>query len=193
MTRCAPIPGSSHSCNASWGSDPPPEDRATSLQRPELLLRVIPRVDFVVDLRDFPLLVDHVRDALRVFVFRTARRAVRDPDLAIRVAQQRKCKVEFLSKLRIVFDRIKTDAENLSVLLFVLAGEVPEPGTLCRSTGCIGLRIEPQHDLLAAVVAQLRALAAVVGDFEIGCLIANFEHRRTSSDVLPRESQCAGQ
>lgn len=144
-------------------------------------------------LRDLPLLVDDVRDALRVFVFRAARRAVRDPDLAVGVAQQRKREIVLFRELCVVGDRVEADAEELDVLVVVLVGEVPEPGTFCRSPGCVGLRIKPEHDLFAAEVAELRAFSVMVGHFEIRGVVADFQHGRASSDLLPHEAKRAGE
>jgi hypothetical protein len=158
-----------------------------------LVLRVRARVDFLVHLGDLSVFVDHVRDPLRVLVLRTARRAVSDADLAIGVAKKREGKVELLGEPGVVRDRVKTDAKDLRVFLLVLIGEVPEPGTFRRSTGCIGLRIEPQHDFLAAIVAQPRAMPAMIADFEIGRRVADLQHWRTSCDVLPDKAHRAGE
>jgi hypothetical protein len=133
-------------------------------------------------LGDAALFVDQVPDAAGVFVFRRDGGAVGDADLPIGIAQQREGKFVFLRKLRIVFDVVETDAEDLRVFRFVLIDEVPEPGTFGGSAGGIGLRKKPEHDLLAAEVLQLPALAAMIGRFEIGCRIANLQHRRTSKD-----------
>ena len=139
-------------------------------------------------LGDLAVLIDHIGNALRVLIFGAARGAVRDPDLALRVTEQREGKVELLRELAVLLDRVEADAEDLDVLRFVLLDRVPEPGTLERSAGCVGLRVEPEHDLHAAVIAELPALAEVIGHVEIGGLIANVEHGRTSCDLLPREA-----
>jgi hypothetical protein len=52
----------------------------------------------------------------------------------------------------VVGDVVEARAKDGGVLLFVLVDEVPEPGTLCRSTRCVSLRIKPQHDLAAAQI-----------------------------------------
>jgi hypothetical protein len=61
-------------------------------------------------LGDFPLLIDDVRDPLRVFIFRRIRRAVREPDLPIGIAQQREGKVVLFGELRVGSSVIETDA-----------------------------------------------------------------------------------
>jgi hypothetical protein len=132
---------------------------------------------------DLAVLVDDVRDPLRVFVLLARRRAVRQTDLALGVAQQREGEIELLRELRVVRRRVETDAEDLRVFRLVLRQEVPEPGTFQRSAGCVGLRIEPQHHFAAAQIAELHAIAVVVRDVEIGCGIAGTQHVNTSKDV----------
>ncbi len=127
-------------------------------------------------LGDFAVLVDHIGDAARVFVFRGFRCAVCEADLAVGVAEQREGEVVFLGERGVGFFIIEADAEDLRVLRFVLLREVPEPGTFPRSTGSVGFRIKPQHDFLAAQVAEAHAVAVVVGDVEVGSGIAGLEH-----------------
>jgi hypothetical protein len=127
-------------------------------------------------LGDPSVFVDHVCDAFCVFVGRGLCCAVRESDLSFRVAQKRKGKVELAGKGVVVFRRIETDAEDLRVLCLVLVVEVPEPGTFPRSTGCVGFRIEPEHDLFAAQVAETHAIAFVVEDVEVGSDIAGLKH-----------------
>lgn len=124
-------------------------------------------------LGNLSLLVDDVRDPFRVFVFRRISRAVRDSDLAIRVAQQREREVVLFRELRIRGDVIETDAQDCGVLRLVLGDEVPEPGTLGRSAGCVGLRIKPQHDPAPAQIVQRNLVAAVIGYLEVRSVVAN--------------------
>jgi hypothetical protein len=132
-------------------------------------------------LGDLAVFVDHVGDAAGVFVFRGGRGTVGETDLAVGVAEQREGEVVFLCEGGVGFFVIEADAEDLGVLRFVLLREVPEPGTFPRSTGGVGFRIEPEHDLLAAQVAEAHAVAVVVGNVEVGSGIAGLEHVRFSS------------
>lgn len=132
-------------------------------------------------LRDLAFFVDHIRDAARVFVLRRFGRAVREADLAIGVAEQREGKVVFFGERGVGFFVVEADAEDLRVLRFVLLREVPEPGTFPRSTGGVGFRIKPEHDLLAAQAGQAHAVAVMVGDVEVGSGIAGLEHLCFSS------------
>ena len=128
-------------------------------------------------LGDPALLVDHVRDPLRLFVLRRACGAVGHPDFVVHVAQQRERKTVLLGELRAVIRFVEADADDLRVFLFIFRREVPEPGTLGGSARGVGFRKKPEHNLFAAEVAQLHFAAAMIGHLEIGCRIANFQHR----------------
>jgi len=153
-------------------------------QRCELFLRIRARVDFRMDLRDAALFVDQVRDAASVLIFRRFGRAVRQTDLVVGIAQQREVELLFLGEFPVRFDAVETGAEDLGVLRGVVGGEVSEPETFGGSTGCVGLREEPQHDFLATIVAELHATAGVIGGFELGSGITDFQHRRASSHAF---------
>jgi hypothetical protein len=129
-----------------------------------------------VRLRDLSFLVDHVRDAFRVLVGRRCGGAVREADLPLGVAEQREGELELLGEVLVLFRRIEADAEDLRVLRLVLRREVPEPGTFARSTGGVGLRIEPEHDFFSAQIAELHAVAVVIDDVEVGRNFAGLEH-----------------
>jgi len=135
-----------------------------------------------VNLRDSAVLVDQICDPFCVFVFGRARGAVGDADFAFGVAQQRKRKVELFGEARVVFGLIEAGAEDLDVFLFVVADEVPEPGTFRRSARCIRLGEKPEHDFLAAEVTELHAPAVVIGDIELRRRIANLQHRSSSPE-----------
>ena len=134
-------------------------------------------------LGDLPLLVDDVRDPFRVFVLRRLGRAVREPDLTLGVAQQRERKIELFGELRIRSDVIETDAEDGSVLRLVLGDKVPEPGTLGRSAGCVGLRIKPEHDFAPAQIVQRNLAAAVIAHLEVRSFVANVQHVSSSERI----------
>ena len=150
------------------------------LERGQLFLRIRSRIDLRIHLRDLPLLVDQIRDAFGVFIFGAGGCAVREADLALGVAEQRKRELELLRELAVLVDAVEGGAEDLGVLRLVFFDEVPEPGTFSRSTRCVGLRIKPEHHFLTPEIAELRAVASVIHDVEVGGGIAGFEHRRTS-------------
>jgi hypothetical protein len=127
-------------------------------------------------LQDRTLLVDDVCDATRVFVFRGIRRAVVQSDRPLDIAEQREREVELLGELAVVRGRIEADAEDEGVLCFVFRLEVPEPGTLTRSTRGVSLRIEPEHDFLAAQLREPHTIAEMIVDFEIRSRTAGRQH-----------------
>jgi hypothetical protein len=145
-----------------------------------------------VRLGDLPLLVDHIGDPCRVLVLLGVSRAVRQSDAPIGVAQQREREVVLVRELRVRSDVIETDAQDRGVLRLVLGDEVPEPGTLGRSAGCVGLRIKPEHDLAAAKIVQRNIPAAMIGYFKVRSLVAHVQHA-SSSERIQYEPQLACQ
>ena len=129
-------------------------------------------------LGDLALFVDHIGDAAGVFVFLGVAGAVGQADLVVRVAEEGEVEVELLGEVLVRRLGVETDAEDLRVFGFVLGLEVPEPGTLTRSAGCVGLRVEPEDDFLAAQIAQADGVAVVIGGLEIGSGFAGLEHAR---------------
>jgi hypothetical protein len=151
------------------------------LQRLQLLRRVRRRIHFRVRLRDLSFLIDHVCDAAGVFVFLRFGGAVGEADFACGVAEEWEGKLELFGEAFVFGGRVETDAENLRVLRGVLGLEVPEPGTFARSTGCLGLGVEPEHDLFSAQVAEANGVAVVIAELEVGSFIADLEHACFSS------------
>jgi hypothetical protein len=133
-----------------------------------------------MDLRDASLFVDDVCDPPRVLVLGRVGRAIRQTDLVVGIAEEWEVELLFLRKFLVGFDAVEAGAEDLDVLLGVIAGEVSEPETLGRSARCVGLRKEPQHHFLPAKVFELYATAEMIGCFEVRSWIADFQHRWTS-------------
>jgi hypothetical protein len=134
-----------------------------------------------VRLRDLSVFVYDVGDAPRVLLIFRVGRAVRDADRPVGVAQQRKGKPELLGEGLVLGRRVEADAEDFDVLRLVLRQEVPEPGTLARSAGCVGLRVEPEDDFLSAQIGKADAVTVVIGDVEVGSILAGLEHGWFSS------------
>ena len=137
-----------------------------------------------MDLRDASLLIDHVCDASRILIFRAVGRAVRQSDLVIGIAQQRKIELLLVGEFLIRFDAVEAGAEDLRVFGGVFSGEVPEPETFGRSARCVGLWKEPEDDFLSAKVAELDAAAGVIARLELGSSVADFQHRGASSNAF---------
>jgi hypothetical protein len=130
-------------------------------------------------LSDPAVLIDDVGDAPRVFVLLAVARAVREADLALGVSDEGEGKIELFGEALVLVAAVEADADDLRVLLFVLADEVPEPGTLDGSAGGVGLRIEPEDDPLAAQVAQADGVAFMINGVEVRRLVSRFQHPRS--------------
>jgi hypothetical protein len=92
--------------------------------------------------------IDHVGDASGVLVLHGIGGAVVDADLPVRIAEQRKREVELLREPRVLLLAVEADAEDYGVFLLVFFREVPEPGTLDRSAGCVRFRVKPEDHFL---------------------------------------------
>jgi hypothetical protein len=131
-------------------------------------------------LSDAAVFVDDVGDPLRVLIFRRFGGAIGDTNLAVSVTQKGEGETELLGEAGVGVDIVEAGAEDGGVLRFVLVDEVPEPGTLGRSARCVGLRIEPQHNLAAAQIMQRNLAAVMIQHFEIGSFVSNLEHVSSS-------------
>jgi hypothetical protein len=109
---------------------------------------VLGRLDARVGLLDLAVGADQVADAFRAAGLGVVAGAVGEADLAVRVAQQREVVVELLREGRVGLRGVEADPEDLDALLVVLVLEVAEPATLLGSAGGVGLRVEPEDDLL---------------------------------------------
>ena len=125
---------------------------------------------------DAAVFVDDVGDAAGVFVAGARGGTVGQADPAVRVTQQWEGKPELTGEAGVLLSGVETRAEDLRVLRGVLIVEVPEPGTLEGSARCVGLRKEPEHDSLAAQIAEADLAAGVVADLELGRDVANLQH-----------------
>jgi hypothetical protein len=74
-----------------------------------------------VRLRDFAVLVDQVRDATGVLVFRRVGGAIGDADLPVSVAEEREREAVLLREAGVLLDRVEADADDLRVLLLVFS------------------------------------------------------------------------
>jgi hypothetical protein len=142
---------------------------------------------------DAAVLVDDVRDAAGVFVLVGLGGAVGEADLVVDVAEQRIGEVELGGEAGVLFGSVEADTEDLGVLGCELIVEVPEPGPFERSARCIGLRVEPEDDLLAAQLAQLDAPAVVIRNVEVRREIANLEHEPPSKQHRFDETKLASE
>jgi len=108
-------------------------------------------------------------------------RAIGEAELPVGVAQEREGEAELLGEGRVGLLVVEAGPEDLDALGVVLRDSVAEPATLGRSAGSVRLGIEPEDDVLPAVVRQPAHLAGVVLHLEIGGGAAGLEH---SGDLL---------
>jgi hypothetical protein len=141
-----------------------------------------------VGLRDLSFLIDHVRDAARVLVIVGITGAVGEADLVLGVAEQREGEVVFLGEAFVGGLIVEAGSEDLGVFRFVLRLEVPEPGTLARSTGGVGLRVKPEDDFAPAKIAETDAIAVVIDDIKVGCFLSRLQHGRFPSCQCSNDS-----
>lgn len=139
---------------------------------------------FAVHLRDFPLLIDDVRNPFCVAVLRRFASAVFHADVALCVAKKREWEAEFLCKTGIFFNRVEADSENLNILLVVVVNSVAEPATFCGSTRRVCLWIKPQDNLLPTIIGKTHLFAGVVLDRKIRRHVSNLKESHIKASLF---------
>jgi hypothetical protein len=127
-------------------------------------------------LLDLPVRADQVADASGAFRVGCVGRSIGQSELPLGVAQEREVELELLGEPGVGLLVVEADPEDLRVPLVVLLLPVAEPATLGGSTRCVGLRIEPEHDVLPAIVREPDRAARVIAHLEIGRLGSGLEH-----------------
>jgi hypothetical protein len=115
-----------------------------------------------------------------VHLFRSGiARLIRDAHLFVVIREQSERKIELVAERLVLVRGVEADSENLAVERFVLLGAVTQALALNRSTGRIGLRIEPQEDPPAALTFERYRPAVLIGHLERWCLSSGSEHAHT--------------
>src|SRR5262249_14685069 len=135
------------------------------------------RVDLRVPLHDLAVRPDHAGDTAREPRVLVVGGAVRDRQRPVRVAEQRERERVLVLERLVVRRRVERDTEQDRVLLRELLASITEAASLDRSTGRVGLGVEPEHDRLAAVVGEFVHLAGLVRRREVGRRPARRDHR----------------
>ena len=147
-------------------------------------------LDLFVDVGDGASGVDDHRDALGVACGGVSGCAAGDAEDLVGVAEQRIREAKLLPERAVVGDRVERDSAKDSVLGVELGLQITEALAFDRSTGGVGLGVEPEHQRLAGEVAQRAAVALVVEHREVRRLGACFEHAdrigRRGCDSIPR-------
>lgn len=102
------------------------------------------RVDLTVGPGNLAVGVDQKRDTFGVSLVRTVGSTVGHAERSIRVGQKHKRKRELFDKRLIVLDRVKADAEDYGIGLLKLMDSITESLAFDRSTGSVGLGVEPK-------------------------------------------------
>ncbi len=144
------------------------------------------RRDLRVRLRDLSVRPDDVGDPARELRLRVFARSVRHADVALHVAEERERKVELLREAGVLLDRVEGGPQDLGVLLLEFRVEVAEPATLGRSTGGVGLRIEPEDDVLPLVIGEAPPGARVVLHVESRSGVSHLQHLRPPQKELQK-------
>ena len=165
------------------------------LQRLHHLRRPGARIDPLVPFLDPACRVDHHTDALRA-LGRVDVGAVRGADRPVGVADQWEVEAELLGEGLVRGGGIERDAQDDGALRVVVGLEVAEPATFGRSARVVGLRVEPQDDLLPFQLGQRDRLSGVIAAHELGRSVARFEHVaslfRVMSSAASRPADSAG-
>jgi hypothetical protein len=140
------------------------------------------RIDLREDVLDPAVRPDDVGDPPRVAIGPVVAGAVRQANLPLRVAQEREGERELLREGGVLLDGVEGDAEDGRPFRVELAVQVAVPATLERSSGCVGLRVEPQDDAASPQIVEAGVMAVVVRDGESGGLGPDREHGDLLSD-----------
>ena len=105
-------------------------------------------------LKDLAVRADHIRDPAGVFVRLRIAGSVEQTDITVGVGDEGEGELVFLGEGTAVGYLVEARADDLRVEILEILVEVPEPGTLFRSPGCVCLGKEPEDDVLSAIVRQ---------------------------------------
>ena len=117
---------------------------------------------------------DHTDPAGIATRSRSLGRAIGQPHGPIPIAQQGVGERELRMEGRVVLGRVEAHTQNRGVLGRIFTLEVAEPATLDRSTGCVGLGVEPQNEMTSAVVRERVRRTGMVAHGKIRSLGTDF-------------------
>ena len=111
------------------------------------------RVHLIVGSHHDALRVDQVRDAHGIRCFVAIGCTIGDGEFVRGVAEQQERKRELLGERTIVGHRVEAGTKDDDVGVLKIEDSIPESLTLDASARGISLGIEPQHHVLAALIA----------------------------------------
>ena len=103
-------------------------------------------------------------------------RAISEADFAFRIAQQRVAKILRVGKLGVGGNIVCAHAQDLHIFGRVVVDSRLESDSFSRSATRARPRIKPEHDGLAAIIAESHLIACVIFDRKIRRDISNCEH-----------------
>lgn len=133
---------------------------------------MLSRVDLLARPGDFSLRVDHVGNTPRIAGISRVASAIRQADLAVRVAEQREGKLVLGGKSRVFFHGVEADPENFDLFFLIILDSIPEPETLGRSATGVGLGIKPDDYLPPSEIAKANCASLMILNAEVGGYIA---------------------
>ena len=141
------------------------------------------RTDGIVGFLDLALFVNHVTDTFGIASVGIIARTVGKPDGTCGIAEERKGKLIFLRKGRILGHRIKTHSQDFDVPGSEFGDLVAEPAAFSRSTWGAGFWVKPQEDFLSPKGSEGKVFAFVSQAREVRSRVANVQHFYFSSSL----------
>lgn len=140
-------------------------------------------IHFVEDLRDLSFLVDQKCLPNRTHVLFSVHALLAPNTVAfdyrfVGVGEQVERKLKFRDKLLVRLFIVGRDAQNLDALFLKCVVGIAERTCFLRATRSIVLWIEIEHDPLTFEIRQLHRRPILIFRFEVGSLVAFFEHKR---------------
>lgn len=145
---------------------------------------MIARINAVINTGNFAGFIDQDTDTGSVSSFRVIACPVRHPDFAIGVAEQGEIVVILFGKCGVVFDRIKTGAQNYNVALGKVALLVAEPAPFDGSARGVRFGIEPQQDFSPAQLIERKIRAFMCFHSKICRYVSNLRHHFAKSPAI---------
>ena len=133
-------------------------------------------------LLDTSLRVDQVGNAVRVLVGNRPGSAVCETEIPVIVGDQWEGEPLLVGEGAARVGGVEADADDLGAELPVFLVSVPEPETLGRSPGGVGLREKPEDDPLPSQVAQAYGPPKMIDAIEVGRGLPWLEHPPAPAD-----------
>src|SRR5487761_102288 len=138
---------------------------------------MVARIDLIIDARDTAVLVDQKTHSLGRWSFAIGACAVCERGFPRRVGEQRETEFVVMRECGVRFGSVETDAQDLDLVLVVVALMVAEAASFDGASGSARGGIKPQQDFSSAQVRARNDPAVVSGKRKFRRAISNLEHR----------------